>query len=104
MINTKPTHNLRRPTNARDSPYEQNPQVKGISLGSRDRTRTYNLPVNSRTLCQLSYAGLAGAGANELEGAAVPADWCRGDKGSAPAWALMRQPEPMAARPAPGGR
>src|SRR5260221_14774053 len=25
--------------------------------GSRDRTRTYNLPVNSRTLCQLSYAG-----------------------------------------------
>ena len=70
----KPTHNLRRPTNARDSPYEQNPQVKGISLGSRDRTRTYNLPVNSRTLCQLSYAGLAGAGANGLERAAVPAD------------------------------
>ena len=26
-------------------------------LGSRDRTRTYNLPVNSRTLCRLSYAG-----------------------------------------------
>src|SRR5579872_5115697 len=25
--------------------------------GSRDRTRTYNLPVNSRTLCRLSYAG-----------------------------------------------
>ena len=24
------------------------------------RTRTYNLPVNSRTLCQLSYAGSAG--------------------------------------------
>src|SRR4051794_32392869 len=24
---------------------------------SRDRTRTYNLPVNSRLLCQLSYAG-----------------------------------------------
>ena len=24
---------------------------------SRDRTRTYNLPVNSRTLCRLSYAG-----------------------------------------------
>src|SRR5215831_17651895 len=46
----KPTHNLRRPTNARDSPYEQNPQVKGISLGSRDRTRTYNLPVNRRSV------------------------------------------------------
>src|ERR1022692_510844 len=27
-------------------------------LSSRDRTRTYNLPVNSRTLCRLSYAGL----------------------------------------------
>ena len=26
-------------------------------LCSRDRTRTYNLPVNSRTLCRLSYAG-----------------------------------------------
>lgn len=26
--------------------------------GSRNRTRTYNLPVNSRLLCQLSYAGL----------------------------------------------
>jgi hypothetical protein len=25
---------------------------------SRNRTRTYNLPVNSRLLCQLSYAGL----------------------------------------------
>ena len=25
--------------------------------GSRDKTRTYNLPVNSRLLCQLSYAG-----------------------------------------------
>jgi alpha-tubulin suppressor-like RCC1 family protein len=29
----------------------------GGSDGSRDRTRTYNLPVNSRTLCRLSYAG-----------------------------------------------
>jgi hypothetical protein len=27
------------------------------SGSSRDRTRTYNLPVNSRTLCRLSYAG-----------------------------------------------
>jgi hypothetical protein len=26
-------------------------------LSSRDKTRTYNLPVNSRLLCQLSYAG-----------------------------------------------
>src|SRR5580704_8251185 len=36
-------------------------QVKGPTtdtpVGSRDRTRTYNLPVNSRTLCRLSYAG-----------------------------------------------
>jgi hypothetical protein len=46
-------------------------QVRGLQtapgLGSRDRTRTYNLPVNSRTLCQLSYAGsrraAGGAGA-----------------------------------------
>ena len=36
---------------------EQKPQVKGHITGSRDRTRTYNLPVNSRTLCRLSYAG-----------------------------------------------
>ena len=70
------------------------PVLTGADLlkrSSRDRTRTYNLPVNSRTLCQLSYAGLACAGANGLEGAAVPADWCRGDKGSAPARALMRR-------------
>src|SRR5439155_14410345 len=37
------------------------PQAGGLTLcssdGSRDRTRTYNLPVNSRTLCRLSYAG-----------------------------------------------
>ena len=26
-------------------------------MRSRNRTRTYNLPVNSRLLCQLSYAG-----------------------------------------------
>src|SRR6185437_6764628 len=36
-------------------------QVRGLTMyapsGSRDRTRTYNLPVNSRTLCRLSYAG-----------------------------------------------
>jgi hypothetical protein len=30
-------------------------------LSSRDRTRTYNLPVNSRTLCRLSYAGPCGS-------------------------------------------
>jgi hypothetical protein len=41
----------------RTVPYEQNPQVRGHINGSRDRTRTYNLPVNSRTLCRLSYAG-----------------------------------------------
>ena len=39
-----------------------------------------NLPANGRTLRQLNYAGLAGAGANGLEGAAVPADSCRGDE------------------------
>ena len=35
------------------------PLVRGQETGSRDRTRTYNLPVNSRTLCRLSYAGSA---------------------------------------------
>src|SRR5271165_4613545 len=35
--------------------------VSAGQSGSRDRTRTYNLPVNSRTLCRLSYAGLPGA-------------------------------------------
>ena len=29
-----------------------------VQLGSRDRTRTYTNPVNSRTLCQLSYPGM----------------------------------------------
>ena len=37
------------------------PQAGGLTPtnpgSSRDRTRTYNLPVNSRTLCRLSYAG-----------------------------------------------
>ena len=37
-------------------------RLRGGCLGdvvvrSRNRTRTYNLPVNSRLLCQLSYAG-----------------------------------------------
>ena len=36
-----------------------------LELGSRDRTRTYNLPVNSRTLCRLSYAGSRGTGGRE---------------------------------------
>ena len=30
-----------------------------VICGSRAKTRTWNLPVNSRLLCQLSYAGLA---------------------------------------------
>jgi hypothetical protein len=52
---------------ARDAPPTQKPRtltwVRGHSdllrdhRSSRDRTRTYNLPVNSRTLCRLSYAG-----------------------------------------------
>ena len=29
-----------------------------LRVCSCDRTRTYNLPVNSRLLCQLSYAGM----------------------------------------------
>ncbi len=29
---------------------------------SRGRTRTFNLPVNSRTLCRLSYAGSSAGG------------------------------------------
>ncbi len=33
----------------------------GASGSSRDRTRTYNLPVNSRLLCRLSYTGSCGA-------------------------------------------
>ena len=36
-----------------------------------------HLPVNSRTLCRLSYARLAGSRANGLGGAIVPAGWCR---------------------------
>ena len=32
-------------------------QVADQGVGSRGRTRTFNLPVNSRTLCRLSYAG-----------------------------------------------
>ena len=32
------------------------PQLRALYC-SRDKTRTYNLPVNSRLLCQLSYAG-----------------------------------------------
>ena len=44
------------------SPSERHPtyaftQIRCHIAGSRDRTRTYNLPVNSRTLCRLSYAG-----------------------------------------------
>ena len=46
--------NARRPDSAKQ-------QVSGW-FGSRDRTRTYNLPVNSRTLCRLSYAGPMPAG------------------------------------------
>ena len=53
---------------------------------SRDRTRTYNLPVNSRTLCRLSYAGphVAGGPASpvEPESRRYPR---RGHKGSVPA-------------------
>ena len=41
----------------RTPPYYAFTQVRCHIAGSRDRTRTYNLPVNSRTLCRLSYAG-----------------------------------------------
>jgi hypothetical protein len=53
------------------------------NLGSRDRTRTYNLPVNSRTLCRLSYAGLCVL-RHAIARAAWPGDHRRGHKGSAP--------------------
>ena len=33
------------------------PWIEDVPSRSRNRTRTYNLPVNSRLLCQLSYAG-----------------------------------------------
>jgi hypothetical protein len=42
-------------------------------MGSRDRTRTYNLPVNSRLLCQLSYAG-------PLDSGSAGAEQCSSDR------------------------
>jgi hypothetical protein len=44
-----PQHTKKAPSRAR-GPF-------AYYRSSRDRTRTYNLPVNSRTLCRLSYAG-----------------------------------------------
>src|SRR5829696_9834728 len=38
---------------------------RGSASGSRDWTRTSNLPVNSRLLCQLSYAGRCPTGPSE---------------------------------------
>jgi hypothetical protein len=47
--------------------------------GSRDRTRTYNLPVNSRTLCRLSYAGPSHpAGRRGRKPEAAEPVWCCG--------------------------
>src|SRR5712671_5199093 len=57
MINTS-QHNLRRADESPGPSRMNRTRRSGIiSLSSRDRTRTYNLPVNSRTLCRLSYAG-----------------------------------------------
>ena len=65
MINTS-QHNLRRATESlRQSRMNRNRRSEAIYTGSRDRTRTYNLPVNSRTLCRLSYAGSRGTGGAE---------------------------------------
>lgn len=41
-------------------------------MRSRNRTRTYNLPVNSRLLCQLSYAGLSCHHYTEPAGVLLP--------------------------------
>ena len=47
-------HKLTQPARSRRSPQtvlrEQKPQVRGHKTGSRDRTRTYNLPVNRRSV------------------------------------------------------
>ena len=45
------------------------PTGVGGALGSPDWTRTKNLPVNSRLLCQLSYGGLLRRGEPDLSGA-----------------------------------
>ena len=50
MINTS-QHKLRRASNSPETvPYEQKPQVKGHIPGSRAKTRTWNLPVNRRSV------------------------------------------------------
>ena len=49
--------NARMPLSVVWAPKNPEPLGFGAGRSSRDRTRTYNLPVNSRTLCRLSYAG-----------------------------------------------
>ena len=46
-----------RPFSAADDEAPDTTGVRGLVVGSPDWTRTNNLPVNSRLLCQLSYAG-----------------------------------------------
>ena len=54
-------HKLTQPARSRRSPQtvlqEQKPQVRGHKTGSRDRTRTYNLPVNRRPVTAGSARG-----------------------------------------------
>ena len=69
-------------------PTARRAQFSYNGTSSRDRTRTYNLPVNSRTLCRLSYAGPPGADpARPGSG-----DQRRGHKGSAPPLCPVRRP------------
>jgi hypothetical protein len=56
-IPTKSPHRIRLTSTARRPYVQAFTLVRGQITGSRDRTRTYNLPVNSRLLCQLSYTG-----------------------------------------------
>jgi hypothetical protein len=56
MINTS-QRNRRPADETREEPPGTETPGQRHKMCSRDRTRTYNLPVNSRTLCRLSYAG-----------------------------------------------
>ena len=47
-----------RPFSAADDEAPDTTGVRGLVVGSPDWTRTNNLPVNSRLLCQLSYRGM----------------------------------------------
>jgi hypothetical protein len=67
---------------------------------SRAQTRTGNLPVNSRTLCRLSYAGSTGRFRRPDHGSR-PA-FRRAHKGSAPGTVPVAAPQPAALSARPG--